>query len=299
MICQKCNKTIEDAALFCGFCGTPFKPIGQKEVAEPILPTDIVVGKSNEEKLIDQPAPKIQESKNNTRLWKIISAALAIIIIALIAFEKYKTGLQLDHQKSDTTGIVQNKGQQGEIDGSSPHSSNQTLLENSIQPHEKEAEISPKDQPPDYSVQSGRTENTQNTSLDEDFELKNEDEFSVSSIEKDASSKNQQLTDEKIFTFIPNMPSFPGGNEALVKYIQNNLKYPQIAKESGIQGIVYTSFVVETDGQLSAIKILKGIGGGCDEEAIRLIRAMPNWVPGKKENKTVRVQNNMPMKFSF
>ena len=93
MICNNCNKTIEDTALFCGFCGTPFKPIDQKELAEPFLPTPMVEVKPNEVKPIDQPAPKIPESKNNTRLWKIISSVLAIVIISFIAFKQYNTRL--------------------------------------------------------------------------------------------------------------------------------------------------------------------------------------------------------------
>ena len=299
MICYNCNKTIEDTALFCGFCGTPFKPIDQKELAEPILPSDIVKGKPDEVKLIDKLAPRIPKSKNNTRLWLIFSTTLAIIIISFIVYKQYNTRLLSEHQKSDSPGIVQDKDQQGDVTGSSPSVSNQTLLEDNSIPQENKVIPSPKDQLSNYSVQSGGAKNTQNTLLTKNPELKNEDEFSGYSAEMDASGKNQQLKEEKILTFIPDMPSFPGGNEALVRYIQKNLRYPQIAIDSGIQGIVYTTFVVESDGSLSALKILKGIGGGCDEEAIRLIKAMPNWVPGKQANKIVRVQYNLPIKFSF
>ena len=136
MICNNCNKTIEDTALFCGFCGTPFKPIDQKELAEPFLPTPMVEVKPNEVKPIDQPAPKIPESKNNTRLWKIISSVLAIVIISFIAFKQYNTRLLSELQKSDSPGIVQNKDQQGDVTGSSPSVSNQTLLEDNSIPQE-------------------------------------------------------------------------------------------------------------------------------------------------------------------
>jgi protein TonB len=72
-----------------------------------------------------------------------------------------------------------------------------------------------------------------------------------------------------------------------------------MARESGIQGTVYVTFVVEKGGNVSDVKILRGIGGGCDEEAIRVIRAMPRWNPGKQRGKSVRVQFNMPIKFTL
>jgi protein TonB len=113
------------------------------------------------------------------------------------------------------------------------------------------------------------------------------------------------VTDEKeveeaeIFTVVEESPSFPGGDEARIKFLQENIKYPTMARESGIQGTVYVTFVVEKGGNVSDVKILRGIGGGCDEEAIRVIRAMPKWNPGKQRGKSVRVQFNMPIKFTL
>jgi protein TonB len=77
------------------------------------------------------------------------------------------------------------------------------------------------------------------------------------------------------------------------------MKYPQMARESGIQGTVYVTFVVERNGNVTDVKVLRGIGGGCDEEAIRVIQAMPPWVPGKQRGKPVRVQFNMPIRFTL
>jgi protein TonB len=113
------------------------------------------------------------------------------------------------------------------------------------------------------------------------------------------------VTDEKeveeaeIFTVVEESPSFPGGDEARIKFLQGNITYPTMARESGIQGTVYVTFVVEKGGNVSDVKILRGIGGGCDEEAIRVIRAMPKWNPGKQRGKSVRVQFNMPIKFTL
>jgi TonB family protein len=94
-------------------------------------------------------------------------------------------------------------------------------------------------------------------------------------------------------------PEYNGGENARIKYLQESIKYPDFARERGIQGTVYTTFIVEKDGKLSQIRILRGIGGGCDEEAIRVVKAMPNWNPGKEKGKPVRVQFNMPIKYTL
>ena len=101
----------------------------------------------------------------------------------------------------------------------------------------------------------------------------------------------------EIFTVVEEAPSYPGGEEARVKFIMASIVYPQAAKEAGIQGTVFVTFVVEADGSITDVRILRGIGGGCDEEAIRVVKAMPKWAPGKQRGRAVRVQFNMPIKF--
>ncbi|PLW91952.1 MAG: energy transducer TonB [Marinilabiliales bacterium] len=101
----------------------------------------------------------------------------------------------------------------------------------------------------------------------------------------------------KVFTIVDELPSYPGGEEALFEYLAENVRYPQYAKNKGIQGTVFAGFVIEKDGSITNIKILKSIGGGCDEEVIRVIENMPKWTPGKQRGKTVRVQFNLPIKF--
>jgi len=93
------------------------------------------------------------------------------------------------------------------------------------------------------------------------------------------------------------MPEFPGGTTALFRYLKKNLIYPSAAKEIGIRGTVYIYFVVERDGSITNVKVLRGIGGGCDEEAVRVVQNMPRWKPGIQHGKTVRVSYNLPVKF--
>lgn len=110
---------------------------------------------------------------------------------------------------------------------------------------------------------------------------------------------DEEVKEEEIFTVVESMPEFPGGMGALMKYLATNIKYPPLAKESGIQGRVFINFVVEPDGSISNVKVLRGIGGGCDEEAVRVVEAMPKWKPGKQRGKPVRVSYNLPVKFTL
>ncbi len=105
--------------------------------------------------------------------------------------------------------------------------------------------------------------------------------------------------EEEIFTVVENDPEFPGGMEALYKYLQTSIKYPTIAKENNITGRVYVTFVVEKDGSIANPRILRDIGGGCGQEAIRVVKAMPKWKPGKQRGKAVRVQFNLPVSFNL
>jgi protein TonB len=103
----------------------------------------------------------------------------------------------------------------------------------------------------------------------------------------------------QIFTIVEQMPEFQGGEEKLFEYLSKNIKYPSMARENGITGTVYVTFVVEGDGKITDVKKLRGIGGGCDEEAIRVVKSMPSWKPGKQNGKSVRVQFNLPIKFTL
>ncbi|MDD3527165.1 MAG: energy transducer TonB [Bacteroidales bacterium] len=111
--------------------------------------------------------------------------------------------------------------------------------------------------------------------------------------------EEEEVAEMEIFQVVETMPSYPGGDAARMKYLQDNITYPQMARESGIQGIVYATFVVEPDGSVSDVRIMRGIGGGCDEEAIRVIKGMPKWNPGMQRGKPVRVQFTMPIKFTL
>ncbi|HET8828379.1 MAG TPA: TonB family protein [Pelobium sp.] len=106
-------------------------------------------------------------------------------------------------------------------------------------------------------------------------------------------------TDNKVFTNVEVLPSFPGGIQAFGKFLGQNLKYPDVAKKANIQGRVFCQFVVEKDGSLSNIKAVRGIGGGCDEEAVRVLSISPKWKPGMQNGEKVRVSYVIPIFFQI
>ena len=111
--------------------------------------------------------------------------------------------------------------------------------------------------------------------------------------------EEEEVVEQEVFTIVEQMPSFPGGDQKMYQYLGNNIKYPQVARETGIQGRVFVNFVVEPDGSVSNVKVLRGIGGGCDEEAMRVVKSMPKWTPGKQRGKAVRVSYTLPVVFKL
>jgi len=105
--------------------------------------------------------------------------------------------------------------------------------------------------------------------------------------------------DTGIYTTIDVYPRFPGGDQARFYFLRSNIRYPDAAVKSRIEGVVMVVFVIEKNGSLSKIEVSKGIGGGCDEEAIRVVKAMPLWEPGRRSGKAVRVLVRMPIVFKI
>ncbi|GAB3910214.1 energy transducer TonB [Mucilaginibacter boryungensis] len=102
-----------------------------------------------------------------------------------------------------------------------------------------------------------------------------------------------------LFITVEEQAQFPGGFPKFTEYLSHNLHYPAQAKAANIQGRVFLTFVVEKDGRLTNIKVLRGIGHGCDEEAMRVVKASPKWKPGRQNNKAVRTQYTLPISFTL
>ncbi|MCQ2297670.1 MAG: energy transducer TonB [Bacteroidales bacterium] len=143
--------------------------------------------------------------------------------------------------------------------------------------------------------------------VDDDKEIENELHVDMND---NANTEVQEFTpvevteeevekEEEIFVFVEENPSFPGGEEELYKYLRENIKYPQLARENNIEGKVFVQFVVEKNGSISNVKILKDIGSGCGAEAVRVVKAMPKWKPGKQRGSAVRAQFSLPISFKL
>ena len=114
------------------------------------------------------------------------------------------------------------------------------------------------------------------------------------------SAKAQKVVfDDEIYTVIEVAPEFPGGVDSMYAFISRNIKYPEEALKNNVSGNVYVTFVVEKDGQITSTRLLRDIGAGCGQEALRVVRSMPKWKPGTSQGKPKRVQFNLPFVFTL
>ena len=111
--------------------------------------------------------------------------------------------------------------------------------------------------------------------------------------------EEEEIVEEEVFLSVEENPEFPGGPGKLLEFVQKNLKYPMMARESDIQGRVFVGFVVEKDGSITNVRVLRGIGGGCDEEAVRVVQSLPKFKPGKQRGNPVRVMYTLPIVFKL
>ena len=161
-----------------------------------------------------------------------------------------------------------------------------------------EQKVKPPPPPPPKAVTQIKIVNN-NVKVNDDIDIDVEANSDTKVADYVPPEEEDSVPEQHIFMVVEQMPSFPGGMGALMKYLATHIKYPELAKESGIQGRVFINFVVEPDGSISHVKVLRGIGGGCDEEAVRVVKSMPKWIPGKQRGKPVRVSFNLPVKFTL
>lgn len=142
--------------------------------------------------------------------------------------------------------------------------------------------------------------------VDDDIDLaeqeiiSSEDDQSLAQVQNyvaPAVVEEEEESTQQIFTIVEEMPDFPGGQAALMSFINKSIKYPVIAQENGIQGRVSCSFVVNKDGSIVDAEVLRGVDPSLDKEALRVINSMPKWKPGKQRGKPVRVKYTVPITF--
>ena len=108
-----------------------------------------------------------------------------------------------------------------------------------------------------------------------------------------------EVVEEKPYTYVEQMPEFPGGETEMLKYLAKNIRYPAAAQRAGVEGLVVLSFVVSRTGEISEIQVVKNLGAGTDEEAMRVVKTMPKWTPGKQNGRAVPVRYTLPVRFTI
>ncbi len=170
--------------------------------------------------------------------------------------------------------------------------------EEEIMPITRQEEVKPPPPPPPPKVADVLNIVEDDVELDEELDIEDTEMEEDTEIDfSDLAMEEEESDDAPVFFIVEDMPEFPGGEEALRKYIAQSVKYPVIAQENGIQGRVYVSFVVNTKGKVTDVKIARGVDPNLDKEAIRVVQAMPAWKPGKQRGKAVKVSYTVPINF--
>jgi len=152
--------------------------------------------------------------------------------------------------------------------------------------------------PPPPAVQEVEVLNVVEDDVEtEEIEINTEDDKTEVVIQAPVEIQEEEEEDNVVFVIVENKPEFPGGDAALMKYIAESIKYPVIAQENGIQGRVICQFVVNKDGSIVDINVVRSVDPSLDKEAIRVIKSMPKWKPGKQRGKAVRVKFTLPIVF--
>jgi protein TonB len=265
--------------------------------------TDLVFEGRNQ----DYGAYKLRKGTTKRNIWSIIIVALAAVLLYL--------GLQLQHM----------------VEANRQVENTQAVELSALEQKKKEAKVEKKEQikvEPEKVVEKVKS-SVKFTApvIKKDNEVKEEDEIKLDEVEKSNKAvgaftvegndevggevlkakeeiaapepPKQQVEENKVFDVVEQMPSFPGGMGALMSWLSQNIKYPVIAAENGVQGRVIVQFVVEKDGSITDVKVAKSVDPSLDKEASRVVSAMPKWTPGKQNGSAVRVKYTVPVTFKL
>ena len=248
-------------------------------------------------------AYKLRKGTTKRNIWSIIIVALASVLLFL--------GLQLQ-KMAQANKTVENT---------------QAVELAKLQEKKKEAKVEKKEiiktEPEKVVEQVKSSVKFTAPVIKKDEEVKEEDEIKLDEVEKSDKAvgafnvqgndevggevlkakeeikapEPPKVEEEKVFDVVEQMPSFPGGNTALMKFLNENIHYPVVAQENGVQGRVVVSFVVERDGHITDVQIARSVDPSLDKEAQRVVKSMPKWIPGKQNGSAVRVKFNVPVAF--
>lgn len=170
-------------------------------------------------------------------------------------------------------------------------------VEEEIIPITRQEEVKPPPPPPPPRVTDILNIVDDDVDLDDDLEILDTEMDQHKPLDFQPIVIEEERDDTPVFYIVEEMPLFPGGEEALTRYLSTSVKYPVIAQENGIQGKVFIQFVINTKGEVTNATVLRGVDPSLDREALRVVQAMPTWKPGKQRNRPVRVSYTVPINF--
>lgn len=201
---------------------------------------------------------------------------VVVLSLVLVAFEWTSTDVNVDFSLQDEDIEV----------------------EEEIIPITRQEEVKPPPPPPPPAVADILNIVEDDVELDEELEIMDTEMSQDDIVDFSNMVFEEETRDEgEIFMIVEEMPEFPGGTEALHKYLAQSVRFPVIAQENGIQGRVYIQFVINQNGEVTNATILRGVDPSLDREALRVVEAMPKWKPGKQRNRPVRVSYTVPINF--
>lgn len=170
-------------------------------------------------------------------------------------------------------------------------------VEEEIIPITTQDEVKPPPPPPPPKVTDVLNIVEDDVELEEELVIEDTEASEDMEVDFSDMQTDEEQEEAPVFFIVEDMPEFPGGDAALHKYLATSVDYPVIAQENGIQGRVYVKFVINTDGSVTEVQIARGVDPSLDKEAIRVVKSMPKWKPGKQRGKAVRVSYTVPINF--
>ncbi len=249
-------------------------------------------------------AYQLRRETGKRNLWSLLTMAAIAVIIALVVF---------------VNGVVQNAMKQNvaietDVELTKLAEKQEAKVERKETPQVEKVEVEKvkssvkftapeikKDDEvkPEEEIKSQEDLSKTNTAIGA-FDVKGNDEAAgevLKAKEVIAQPEPPKEEETKVFDVVEQMPSFPGGQSALFQWLSSNIKYPVVAEENGVQGRVIVTFVVERDGSITDVKVVKSVDPSLDKEAVRVTKSMPKWIPGKQNGSAVRVKYTLPVTF--
>ena len=248
-------------------------------------------------------AYELRKNTNSRNLKAFIAMVLGIIVIVAIVLLKNTIQEAIlansSHDEELEMAVLVEEKVEAEVERNEPVVFEQQEVVELVASSEKFTAPEITDEVPPEEVMRGQDDLAQTNTKIGVYQVEGNDEEAGEVLKAQQVVVTEQPKEEetKIFEVVEQMPSFPGGDAALMAFLSKNIKYPVVAEENGIQGRVIATFVVERDGSITDVKVVKSVDPSLDKEAVRVLKSMPKWIPGKQNGSAVRVKYTVPVTF--